>query len=119
MILDFDCCDEAQSQQLATKLATHLVGGLILTFSGVIGAGKTSFIRAMLRALGERGAVKSPSFSIVETYTCPKFILHHFDLYRIHEEEELEYIGFRDYFLKKRCMLPRMAREDAISIHGC
>ncbi|KTC85154.1 tRNA (adenosine(37)-N6)-threonylcarbamoyltransferase complex ATPase subunit type 1 TsaE [Legionella brunensis] len=90
--------DESSSESLATSLATMLFSPLVLSFSGEIGAGKTTFIRAMLRALGVKTAVKSPSFSLVESYQCNNFQVHHFDLYRIHDEAELEYIGFRDYF---------------------
>lgn len=90
--------DEQASGRWATTLAQHLVAPLILVFSGDIGAGKTTIIRAMLRALGVQCAIKSPTFSLVESYSCNHFTLHHFDLYRIHHEEELEYIGFRDFF---------------------
>jgi tRNA threonylcarbamoyladenosine biosynthesis protein TsaE len=69
-----------------------------MTFSGDIGAGKTTIVRAMLRALGIQGAIKSPTFSLVESYSCADFTVHHFDLYRIHHQDELEYMGFRDFF---------------------
>ena len=90
--------DEQASILYATQLAEHLQAPLILTFSGNIGAGKTTIIRAMLRTLGIQCAIKSPTFSLVESYTCTDFVVHHFDLYRIHDAEELEYIGFRDFF---------------------
>lgn len=90
--------DELASELWAKRLAQQLRAPLILSFSGEIGAGKTTIIRAMLRSLGIQCAIKSPTFSLVESYTCNDFILHHFDLYRIHHEEELEYIGFRDFF---------------------
>lgn len=93
--------DEQASEECASKLARQLHAPLILTFSGEIGAGKTTIIRAMLRALGIQCAIKSPTFSIVESYTCNDFVVHHFDLYRIHHEEELEYIGFRDFFAEQ------------------
>lgn len=93
--------DEEASNQWATQLASHLHAPLVITFSGDIGAGKTTIIRAMLRALGIQCAIKSPTFSLVESYTCSNFVVHHFDLYRIHHEEELEYIGFRDFFNKQ------------------
>lgn len=92
--------NEAETEQLAANLASVLSSPLILTFSGEIGAGKTSFIRAMLRALGVSSAIKSPTFSLVESYQTSTLQIHHFDLYRIHDETELEYIGFRDYFLE-------------------
>lgn len=90
--------DEQASEQLALVLARSLSAPLILSFSGEIGAGKTTLIRAMLRALGVSSAIKSPTFSLLEHYDCLGFSVHHFDLYRIHHEDELEYIGFRDYF---------------------
>ena len=90
--------DEKASKQWAAKLAQQLHAPLIITFSGDIGAGKTTIIRAMLRALGIQCAIKSPTFSLVESYSCGDFFVHHFDLYRIYNEDELEYIGFRDFF---------------------
>lgn len=90
--------DEPASEALAARLARCLVSPLVLTFSGEIGAGKTTFIRALLRALGVKSAIKSPTFSLIESYDCQSLLIHHFDLYRIHDEAELEYIGFRDYF---------------------
>ncbi|MDP1603086.1 MAG: tRNA (adenosine(37)-N6)-threonylcarbamoyltransferase complex ATPase subunit type 1 TsaE [Legionella sp.] len=98
MIKDIELPHEEAVSDLARALASCLVSPAILTFSGEIGAGKTTLIRAMLRALGVSGAIKSPTFSLVESYLCQHLQVHHFDLYRIHNEEELEYIGFRDYF---------------------
>lgn len=95
---DIDLPDEISSERLAARLASCLHPGLVLAFCGEIGTGKTTFIRAMLRALGVQGPIKSPTFSLVESYPWQSLQIHHFDLYRIHNEEELEYIGFRDYF---------------------
>ncbi len=93
--------DEEASKDWARGLARRLSAPLTLSFSGEIGAGKTTIIRAILTALGVDCVIKSPTFSLVETYTCSDLILHHFDLYRIHHEEELEYIGFRDFFSER------------------
>lgn len=93
-----DLPDQYASEQQAIRFASCLTFPLILTFSGEIGAGKTTFIRAMLRALGITSAIKSPTFSLVESYQLHEVQIHHFDLYRIDDETELEYIGFRDYF---------------------
>jgi tRNA threonylcarbamoyladenosine biosynthesis protein TsaE len=93
-----DLPTEKDSSNAAAALAVCLSSPLFLTFRGEIGAGKTTFIRAMLRKLGVNSAVKSPTFSLVESYQLPHLQIHHFDLYRIQDEEELEYIGFRDYF---------------------
>ena len=89
---------EKASEKVAACVANCLISSLVLTFSGEIGAGKTTFIRAMLRAMGVNCAIKSPTFSFVESYQGTHLQIHHFDLYRIHDEDELDYIGFRDYF---------------------
>ena len=89
---------EKDTEHMAARVAACLVSPLVLTFTGEIGAGKTTFIRAMLRCLGVNSAIKSPTFSLVESYQGINLQIHHFDLYRIHDEAELDYIGFRDYF---------------------
>jgi len=85
---------------MGTRIAKCLKAPTTLTFRGDLGAGKTTLIRAILRSLGITGPIKSPTFSIVESYFIPEksVALHHFDLYRIEDEAELEWIGFRDYF---------------------
>ena len=93
-----DLPTEQVSRDIAARMATCLVAPLVLTFSGEIGSGKTTMIRALLRSLGVSSAIKSPTFSILESYQTPKCLIHHFDLYRINDENELDYIGFRDYF---------------------
>jgi tRNA threonylcarbamoyladenosine biosynthesis protein TsaE len=93
-----DLPNEQTSEQIAKLMANCLVSPLVMTFSGEIGAGKTTLIRAMLRHLGVTSAIKSPTFSLIESYSLSNLQIHHFDLYRINEEIELDYIGFRDYF---------------------
>jgi len=90
--------DERASETWAQRLAEVLPFSAVLSFRGEIGTGKTTFIRAMLRAMGVTSAIKSPTFSLVESYSCQPRNVHHFDLYRIEDEAELDYIGFRDYF---------------------
>lgn len=89
---------EKQTEQLACQLSKVLYSPLVLTFRGEIGAGKTTLIRSMLQSLGVQSAIKSPTFSLIESYFINGLHIHHFDLYRIHEAEALEYLGFRDYF---------------------
>ncbi|MDF1758548.1 MAG: tRNA (adenosine(37)-N6)-threonylcarbamoyltransferase complex ATPase subunit type 1 TsaE [Legionellaceae bacterium] len=96
--MPFHLPTEDESKNFAACLAKHIKSPLVLTFSGEIGMGKTTLIRFMLQALGVSSSIKSPTFSLVESYELGQSQLHHFDLYRICDEEELEYIGFRDYF---------------------
>lgn len=89
--------DETANQTLAKTLAPHLKAGMRLYFSGDLGAGKTTTIRALLAALGYRGRVKSPTYALVESYDLPNFVVHHFDLYRFCAPEEWFEAGFDDY----------------------
>lgn len=118
MIVSLELIDESKSVDLATRLAPLLQAPLLVTFSGEIGAGKTTFIRAVLRALGVKSAIKSPTFSLVESYQCKDLQIHHFDLYRIHDETELEYIGFRDYFNQDSICFIEWPEQAASSIES-
>ncbi len=75
-----------------------LRGGMIVTLSGELGAGKTTLVRGMLRGLGWNGAVKSPSYALLEHYQISSLYFYHFDFYRFEDPSEWETAGFSDYF---------------------
>ncbi len=88
--------DEATMINVARRLAPLLRVGDCLTFHGDLGAGKTTFIRAMIQALCGLESVPSPTFTLVQTYDSPKGCLWHFDLYRLRKAIELYELGFEE-----------------------
>jgi len=87
----------ALGQQLGSAADT-VSCGLVVFLQGNLGMGKTTLIRGVIRHFGHQGAVKSPTYTLVEPYEFAQQQVNHFDLYRLGHPEELEFLGIRDYF---------------------
>lgn len=92
----FKTVSEHQTEQLAEKLAATLSGTEIIAMYGDLGAGKTAFTRGLARGLGITDGVSSPTFALVHEYEG-KYMLYHFDMYRINSFDDLYSTGFFDY----------------------
>lgn len=77
---------------------------VVITLEGPLGAGKTTLARGVLRMFGVTGAVKSPTYTLVEPYVTPYGPVAHFDFYRLASAEEVEFVGMREYLDKGVCL---------------
>ncbi|MBT8419817.1 MAG: tRNA (adenosine(37)-N6)-threonylcarbamoyltransferase complex ATPase subunit type 1 TsaE [Gammaproteobacteria bacterium] len=106
--------DADAMERLGADIARAWRDGGILYLRGELGAGKTTLARGVIRAFGITEPIKSPTYTLIESYTAlgvlsgkslPPLRIYHIDLYRLQDPEELEYIGIRDYFDEKALFL--------------
>ena len=130
LMLDTHLPDEAATLALGAAIAPCLEPGLVVFLRGELGAGKTTLVRGVLRALGHAGPVKSPTYALVEVYAVSRLDLHHFDFYRFRDPREWIDAGFREAFDgsnvslvewpdKAQAMLPPADVEIALTSSGC
>jgi tRNA threonylcarbamoyladenosine biosynthesis protein TsaE len=98
MNADLSLPDEPATLRLGRALAPGALAGRTLYLRGDLGAGKTTLVRGLLRALGIADRVKSPTYSLVEPYMLSSLHLYHFDFYRLKDGTEWLSSGFREYF---------------------
>ena len=105
--------DEAGMDDIAVRLAAQVEPPYVLYLEGDLGAGKTTFARAFIRALGHKGSVKSPTYGLLEWYELGSVRVLHMDLYRIENPEEIEFLGIADLFDEKTILIAEWPEKGA------
>ena len=89
--------DEVAMRQFGAELMTACESGGVIALHGNLGTGKTTLVRGALESLGVTSGIRSPTYTLIEFYQLTPLCIAHFDLYRLSDGEELEYLGYRDY----------------------
>lgn len=93
----FNSCSAAETEALGRDLGRCLEEGAVLALCGVLGAGKTQFVRGLVAGVGYPGEISSPTFTVVHEYTGGRIPVYHFDFYRVESAGEVESVGWDDY----------------------
>ncbi|MBI1732399.1 MAG: tRNA (adenosine(37)-N6)-threonylcarbamoyltransferase complex ATPase subunit type 1 TsaE [Gammaproteobacteria bacterium] len=110
-LIRFIAADAAATELLGAQVAARSTPGLRIFLDGELGTGKTTFVRGFLASVGHEGAVRSPTYTLVEPYRTRIGPVFHFDLYRLVHPRELEALGYRDYFDGSGICLVEWARR--------
>jgi tRNA threonylcarbamoyladenosine biosynthesis protein TsaE len=98
-------CAEEEMIALGAKMASQLKGGEVFALTGDLGAGKTTFVKNLVRGLGSSSTPTSPTFNLVHRYPCKNFSVIHYDLYRLKKFEEIEALDLEDQIQENKSVI--------------
>lgn len=120
---NYESFSENDTFEIAKNIAKELKKGSIVCLDGELGVGKTIFAKGFAKGLGIEDDITSPTFTLVQSYESLDNVLHHFDVYRISDESEMDEIGYEEYFfsdaiclIEWSSLIPDLIPENAIHI---
>ena len=120
---NYESFSENDTFEIAKNIAKELKEGSIVCLDGDLGVGKTIFAKGFAKGLGIEDDITSPTFTLVQSYESLDNVLHHFDVYRISDESEMDEIGYEEYFfsdaiclIEWSSLIPDLIPENAIRI---